>query len=335
MPFSKFLPTRSSRYDTAPRMAGNYGLTQVVPGNDPKVDIVFVHGLRADIDKTWTKDNVFWPIQLLPKDVPEARIFLFGYDSSIVKGSPGNVAKTEVRSNADDLCSKLSALRSKEPETGNRPIIIIAHSLGGLVTAQLFNNGEQSTDDSSAKAIVKNIRGLIFLGTPFRGSVLAGPAESVRRILDLLGVETQDHTLKMLGVNSEKINDLTRTFSNLLITRRMSKNVEDKINAFFFYETLTTRITAFKYAQVVENDSAQLPGCGDAIPIRADHHDICKFTTEKDEGYGLVVAAIRKSLAPPENEDDDDAGGRTWVYNYGKAVNVAGRLRIDNQTNTI
>jgi pimeloyl-ACP methyl ester carboxylesterase len=228
----------------------NRGLLLVVPGTDPKVDIVFVHGLRADMEKTWTRDKVFWPAQLLPKELPEARIFLFGYDSSIVGLRHGTVAQTEIRSNADDLCSKLAAERAKEPEAANRPLIIVAHSLGGLVATQLFNDGEQSSDDTSAKAIVKNIRGLIFLGTPFQGSVPAGPAESARKILKLLGVETQEHTLKMLGANSESINSLTRTFSKLLNKRRMSKSAEDQISAFFFYETLTTRVGGIRYIQV-------------------------------------------------------------------------------------
>ena len=133
----------------------------------------------------------------------------------------------------------------------HRPLVIVAHSLGGLVAAQLFNNGEQSSDDTSAKAIAKSIRGLVFLGTPFQGSIPAGPAESARRILKLLGVETQEHTLKMLGANSESINDLTRTFSKLLNKRRMSKSAEDQINAFFFYETLATRVGGLvSFAQV-------------------------------------------------------------------------------------
>lgn len=55
---------------------------------------------------------------------------------------------------------------------------------------------------------------------------------------------------------------------------------------------------------MVESDSAQL-SCGDAIPIRADHHDICKFASEKEEGFELIVAAIRKSLAPPADDKKD------------------------------
>jgi hypothetical protein len=223
------------------------------------------------MEKTWTKDKVLWPAELLPKDVPDARVFLFGYDTGITHLNQGEVTKTELHSDADDLCAKLVAERSRTPEAvseiavcldpasicdinslafqENRPIIIIAHSLGGLVTAQLFVHGEQSSNDSSAKAIVRNIRGMIFLGTPFRGSVPAGLAECVRRILKLVGVDTQEHTLNLLGVNSEKLNELTRSFSNLLIKRRMSKDPGDQINAFFFYETLPTRI-GIKYTQV-------------------------------------------------------------------------------------
>lgn len=141
-------------------------------------------------------------------------------------------------------------------QKGNRPIVIIAHSLGGLVAAQLFVDGEKGTDDSNAKAVVKHIRGLIFLGTPFRGSLLAGPAESARKILKLLGVETQEHTLKMLGVDSETLNNLARDLTDLVNKRRMTKKAEDQISASFFYETLTTRVTGFKYAQVSQGGPA-------------------------------------------------------------------------------
>lgn len=54
----------------------------------------------------------------------------------------------------------------------------------------------------------------------------------------------------------------------------------------------------------MEVESAQLPGCGDAAPIRANHHEICKFKTEKDDGYGLVVAAIRKVMLPTTATDE-------------------------------
>lgn len=73
---------------------------------------MLLHGLRGDIEKTWTKDGVIWPKDLLPLDVPESRIFLFGYDTSIAQKDPTRVANTEIHSDANDLCSKLAAERS-------------------------------------------------------------------------------------------------------------------------------------------------------------------------------------------------------------------------------
>lgn len=83
---------------------------------------------------------------------------------------------------------------------------------------------------------------MIFLGTPFRGSPSARKAEAARRILQVFGVNTQEHTLKLLGVDSERLDELTRAFPEVLNKRRASKNPLDRIEAFFFYEILKTKI---------------------------------------------------------------------------------------------
>jgi protein SERAC1 len=95
---------------------------------------------------------------------------------------------------------------------------------------------------SNSRLISQNIRGMIFLGTPFRGSSTAKFGEVSRRLLSAFGVDTQEKTLKLLGVDSDRLNDLTRSFSELLNKRRISKKSEDSIAAFFFYETLKLRI---------------------------------------------------------------------------------------------
>jgi len=307
----------------------NLGLQEVHNGEQAQVDIVFLHGLRGDKEKTWTKDGVFWPQDLLSKDVPDSRIFLFGYDTSILQLKQSNVTKTEIHSDAEDLCAKLAVERFNT-KSEDRPIILIAHSLGGLVAAQVLVHGEQRTESSSAKSITKNLRGMIFLGTPFRGSPAAKTAEIARRIIDFCGVDTQKHTLKLLGVDSERLDELTRAFPDILNKRRISKDPQDKIEAFFLYETLKTRWGRASI-QIVETDSAQLPGCGDASPIRADHVNICKFKTAEEEGYKIVLAAIQKVMLPP---DAIPSQGNRTINVLGKAVNVAnGSINIDNQTN--
>lgn len=87
---------------------GGYGNSLTVTKS-----IVFLHVLRGDMEKTWTKDKVVWPAELLPKDISDSRVFLFGYDNGIVHRNPADVTKTELRSDADDLCAKLGAERSR------------------------------------------------------------------------------------------------------------------------------------------------------------------------------------------------------------------------------
>jgi hypothetical protein len=36
--------------------------------------VVFVHGLHGDRIKTWSKDKICWPRDLLKEDLPNARI---------------------------------------------------------------------------------------------------------------------------------------------------------------------------------------------------------------------------------------------------------------------
>lgn len=97
--------------------------------------ICFVHGLGGGRYSTWTKDEVFWPYNLLPKDIPDARIITWGYNAEVAHFlSPDS--KVRVRDHAKSLLNDLNGLRDA-PETCTRPIIFVAHSLGGIVCAQV------------------------------------------------------------------------------------------------------------------------------------------------------------------------------------------------------
>lgn len=108
------------------------------------------------------------------------------------------------------------------------------------MAAQSFVFGERRTPGDAAQVIAQQLRGMIFLGTPFRGSTLAKPADIVRRILSTFGVSTQESTLKLLGVDSERLKILNVEFPEAIRRRISSKNPDDKIDAVFFYETMKT-----------------------------------------------------------------------------------------------
>lgn len=64
-----------------------YGLFELHNPNDASVDVVLIHGLHGNEVRTWTygsgQKSVFWPQELLPSDIGDARILSFGYDANI------------------------------------------------------------------------------------------------------------------------------------------------------------------------------------------------------------------------------------------------------------
>lgn len=94
-------------------MANKYGIKELASGHKTNVDIVFVHGLFGHRENTWTgrqNKDILWPRDLLPADVPNARILTFGYDADVVKR--GSDAQVAMESYAADLCDALARLRS-------------------------------------------------------------------------------------------------------------------------------------------------------------------------------------------------------------------------------
>ncbi|KAF2791859.1 hypothetical protein K505DRAFT_308700 [Melanomma pulvis-pyrius CBS 109.77] len=303
-----------------------YGLMEVYEGETPAVDIVFLHGLRGDVKETWSKGPCLWPRDLLATDLPNSRILLYGYDSSITHWDQSTVAQTDLRSDAEDMCAKLAAKRAST-DSNDRPIILIAHSLGGLVAAQAVILGEGRPEGDAAKELANHLRGMMFFGTPFRGSSTAGPAEIVRRILSVFGVNTQDQTLRLLGMDSERLTQLNYEFPELLRKRLASQTPGSEIKAFFFYESLKT-----SGVMVVDRASAQLPGCGESSPIRADHRGMCKFGSKSDEGYDVALRNIENMILPGKNENLPATEQRN-IYNSGKILNLAqGNMNIGSMS---
>jgi hypothetical protein len=98
---------------------------------------------------------------------------------------------------------------------------VIGHSLGGLVLAQVVYGDNAATEGDSICSIVQHIKGMIFLGTPFFGSKIAGWGEIVRRIYSLVQ-KTDQNTSKNLKSDSEKscsFRQIILTSANLMIQK--------------------------------------------------------------------------------------------------------------------
>ena len=75
--------------------------------------------------------EIFWPQDLLPIELPNCRIVSWGYDANI-DHLTSSASTATVYNHASNLLSALTDIRMTE-ELKKRPIIFIAHSLGGIV----------------------------------------------------------------------------------------------------------------------------------------------------------------------------------------------------------
>jgi len=73
-------------------------------------DVVFVHGLRGARLKTWSKDGVCWPKDLLQNDLQHVRVITWGYDASVANAF-NPASKESIFGHADTLLNDLARLR--------------------------------------------------------------------------------------------------------------------------------------------------------------------------------------------------------------------------------
>jgi len=80
-----------------------------------------VHGLNGHREKSWTdsESKVLWLRDLLPLQLPNARVLTFGYDADTLKLSP-SVSQFSLNDHAVSLVDELLRVRA-EPEVV-RPI---------------------------------------------------------------------------------------------------------------------------------------------------------------------------------------------------------------------
>ena len=118
-----------------------FTLKEVSAGTENVVDIIAVHGLGGDYEKTWTVKptgghSFNWLKDLLPGSVPNARIMSFGYNSAVaLSRSIG-----DIKTFAEQLLIKVLQERRTEQQK-KRPVIFICHSLGGSVLKKVFESG--------------------------------------------------------------------------------------------------------------------------------------------------------------------------------------------------
>ncbi|KAI0543731.1 hypothetical protein F4679DRAFT_577412 [Xylaria curta] len=256
---------------------GQFGLFQLWPlksegfdVDDTQVDIVAVHGLNGKAYKTWTDSGKLWLADFLPLDIPRARIFTYGYNSAVAFSSSAS--------------RRLMAKRRLFLHADKRPLLFICHSLGGVVVKRaLVIAHERSRRYGS---ITQDTFGIMFLGTPHRGSDVAFWGKLFGSLANIVTIGS---------IRTQLLDDLKRKSDILGATCSQFVERSQSLHRIFsIYERVRVKGLS---SLVVEEDSAimglpnEIP-----IPIEADHRSMCRFSSMKSERYQMIVDCIKEMV---------------------------------------
>ncbi|KAH9206067.1 hypothetical protein DL95DRAFT_397161 [Leptodontidium sp. 2 PMI_412] len=246
----------------------------------PTVDIVAIHGLNPTNKEdhafaTWTdsESGHLWLRDSLPRSQPTARVLLYSYNSSPVFGNDQD--RFIYGANAF-----LECLRDNRREDPHLPLIMVGHSLGGILIKQALINGH---NNPKYKDIKQATFGLVFFGTPH-----AGPANDFK-------VKFGKACVKIAQSMPWKVpNDIMEALKKRsLFSEVLSEHWRHQLEQYqiiSFYEGV---------GNVVPRHSAVLGLDGmreNQVKLDATHSDMCRFnrSVKKDvDNYALVEGNLR------------------------------------------
>lgn len=162
--------------DGVPEIEQASSMPPVLPmANIARNSICFVHGVTGDARSTWTardpnsEKEIFWPTELLAKQsvvdksFPRTRIMFYGYDTNV--NSVCWLTERTLYHHANNLLIELSKVRA---DCHDRPLVFIAHSLGGLLvkSALIFGHDVGNSAPTDARKIYCSTVGIVSFGTP-------------------------------------------------------------------------------------------------------------------------------------------------------------------------
>ncbi|KAL6318321.1 hypothetical protein AAG906_039413 [Vitis piasezkii] len=271
-----------------------HGSDSYSSSESPPLDVVFVHGLRGGPFKTWRitedksstqsglvekidqeagKQGTFWPREWLAAEFPHARLFSLKYKTNLTQWSGASLPLLEVSSM---LLDKLVAAG-----IGNRPVVFVTHSMGGLVVKQMLYQAKAENIDN----LVKNTIGIVFYSCPHFGSKLADMPWRMGFVF------RPAPTIGELRSGSPRLVELNDFIRHL--------HKKKQLEVLSFSETKVTPIVegyggwAFRM-EIVPIESAY-PGFGELIS--ADHINSCKPVNRTDPSYTVTLDFLRKLKA--------------------------------------
>ena len=266
--------------------------TATTSSDAPILDIVFVHGIRGGAFATWRREGVLergaareslekeacWPAAWLVTALGrQVRLLSVEYAAPASGWEGESLPFPHI---AEQVAAKLNAAG-----VGQRPVVFITHSMGGLVVKEILARGKDPQGGTEAQRKLSHAAaGVVFYSVPHAGSKLADFGWSLRYV----GASPAKHVLHLkTGPHLETLNAAVRGLAR------------SGLPVLSFSEGLPTQLSYVK-THIVPHESAY-PGYGDFVVLDDhDHISVCKPRDQQDPAFDVLVKFLIERVAAVE-----------------------------------
>lgn len=229
-------------------------------------------------------NDYMWLRDQLPTDIKTARILIYGYDTRMP-------SIQNIHDLGESLRSQLNLLCSKSRIDRPRPVVFIAHSLGGVIVKATMVKMAESTQNEE-QANFQSICGALFFGVPSQGMNIASLVpmmhESARRaLLNDLDSNANSVTLRDLGVRFPRAVQLLPSFTLFNGYETVLSPTALKVNGIWKMEGPEEYLVSIPSA--TQGKTYNEPG-HEVLPINRTHSNLVKFSSATDVVYISIVS---------------------------------------------
>ena len=247
----------------------------------PDVDIVLVHGMHGSPISTWRhagapritgRASDYWPAAWLAPDLAAAgvlaRVMSIRFESSLFSHTSRH-GHRPLSATAAHCTTQLRAAG-----VGSRPVVWIAHSMGGLLTKQIVVDGGMRTT-----------AGALFYSTPHGGSPMARHGKFVSWLV------TPSAQVEDLRIDNPKLRALDDSFC------RLARELGARVHC--VGESRPTPLEIGSISAMIVPSAVAACRCDstelEVLP-QTDHIDVCKPANKGDRRYKVALELVLDSV---------------------------------------
>jgi hypothetical protein len=219
-------------------------------------------------------------------------------------------------------------------QANERPIIWVAHSLGGLIVKRglVYSENIQHVNTEHLRSIYVSTYALLFLATPHLGS------DKAKMGLALQSISRVILPKKMMDSSGQLVSALETQSETLQNINRLFMDFQNRYRIYYFHESLPMSLGITRSFIVEEYSAAPIQDGVERMGIEADHSSICKFTDFDAPGFEAVAEGIqryaREAPATVKRRWQEEKRGRD-EHRRGVIEGLGGELLFQERCSTL